>query len=822
MKKTDRPGQNNFPNRPRIGPYILLEKLGQGAFGVVWKAKEKGNVAVRPVALKLSIDDEPNLDSILREARIWVKASGHPNVLPIIKAFVHDGKIVIVSEYAQDGSLDKWLKRNNGKAPSLASAVDMISGILSGLDYLHAQTPAKPRIIHRDLKPSNILLQSGVPRISDFGLARELKDNLSPRSIGGTQLYMAPEALAGERSEQTDLWSVGVIFYQLMVGKLPFQYISDISLAAPIPFPDWVPELIQKIVYRALEKNSRQRYQSAADMRTDLKIAFAAVHTLPHITGPIASAWVSSALLQSNDESDFSTLSPNINQDFIQPFGEICCEDEIRILKANYNSYYFNHTPFNRDSIAANTYLIVGRRGSGKSSLANYFKFQTVIKDARCIDVDGPEVYEQVLSQITSTVAGLPEIAIPRIVRIWEFVIWSLIFQEYRDKDSAIDAACMLQQAKMTPANFVREALATLLSMIRGDRKQLADRLNSLVTSERFSKAKEAVLEVTKRAAVIVAIDSLEHFSVNDESMMRAIAALIQCAKQFNDTTAKQGVHIKVFVTEEAFPHIPESVIGNPLKHIRNILYLHWRPRDLISLICWRFFHYLRFHNQLLPASRGKIDWSKFSLVRSMMWAPYFGEELINMFGSVEKTFPYVLRHTQMRPRQLISLCNWIVRKAQQDGTFPRFLPETIVNSIRENMSDLATEVINAYSSTYPNVARILTSLVGLPNRFKGSELDRVAPRTASEWPAGDYTPLKFRELVAELGIVGRIRKFDTKTGIVEADFEYNRKDRLFLQVDDDCVIHPMFYEKLNTKIVQSIHVYPFPEHQDFREIFEK
>ena len=322
---------------------------------------------------------------------------------------------------------------------------------------------------------------------------------------------------------------------------------------------------------------------------------------------------------------------------------------------------------------------------------------------------------------------------------------------------------------------------------------------------------KEAQLTLSCVRSVLKSKNVSFEIIVIDNSTDTSQAAILQKIKD---------KRVKVFISEEAFPHIPETIIGNPLKHIRNIIYLHWRPKDLISLICWRFFLYLNFYNRLLPESKGKIDWSKFSMVRLKMWAPYFGEELLNVAGSTEKTFPYVLRHTQMRPRQLMHLCNEIARRSKQRGTFPKFLPETIVETINDNVLELSTEVINAYSSTYPNTARILTALVGLPKKFKGRELDRIAPRTASEWPAGEYSPLKFRELVAELGIVGRIRGSSDRTGIVEADFEYNRKDRLNLQVDDDCVIHPMFYEKLNTEFAHPIHVYPFPDHKDFIEIY--
>src|SRR6185436_8192906 len=155
MTDSKRSTRNQSPNKQKLGPYILIEKLGRGGFGVVWKAIEKGNVAARPVALKLAQDENEDLYEIIREARLWVKASGHPNVLPIIKAFLHNKRIVIVSEYAQDGPLDRWLKKHDGKAPSIHAAMKMVDGILSGLRYLHTATPDKPQIIHRDLKPSN-------------------------------------------------------------------------------------------------------------------------------------------------------------------------------------------------------------------------------------------------------------------------------------------------------------------------------------------------------------------------------------------------------------------------------------------------------------------------------------------------------------------------------------------------------------------------------------------------------------------------------------------------------------------------------------------
>lgn len=255
----------------RIGPYQLINKLGKGAFGEVWLAKNVTALAAREVALKIPLDDEIDLDSIRAEAAIWIKASGHANVLPIIEANVYDDYVVIASEYAPDGSLEQWLKNHGGRAPSVEAAVEMTSGILAGLEYLHAR-----KIIHRDLKPANILLQGATPRIADFGISRVFKSTSQSAVMAGTPAYMAPEAFSRKRNEQTDLWSVGVMLYQILAGRLPFvgqdmaEMMGAIINGEPEPLPASVPARLQQVIAKALKKNPAERYQSTTEMRSAL------------------------------------------------------------------------------------------------------------------------------------------------------------------------------------------------------------------------------------------------------------------------------------------------------------------------------------------------------------------------------------------------------------------------------------------------------------------------------------------------------------------------------------------------------------------------
>jgi serine/threonine-protein kinase len=265
-----------FQTGDNIGPYTLIRELGHGGFGVVWLAEKKSSIVSTQFALKIPRREEIDLDAVKHEAELWVKASGHPNVLPIIESDCYNGHVVIVSEYAPDGSLTKWLKRHGEKAPTVEATIEMMRGILAGLDHLHSR-----RIIHRDLKPDNILLQRDTPRLADFGIARTIKTTAQSSKVVGTFAYMAPEAFDGKRNEQTDIWSAGIIFYQLLTGDLPFSQTDTASLIKAImlddipPLPDSIPRYVREVVQRALAKEPLQRFRSAAAMRQALSQSFA-------------------------------------------------------------------------------------------------------------------------------------------------------------------------------------------------------------------------------------------------------------------------------------------------------------------------------------------------------------------------------------------------------------------------------------------------------------------------------------------------------------------------------------------------------------------
>ncbi|HEU4390219.1 MAG TPA: hypothetical protein VFV34_20625, partial [Blastocatellia bacterium] len=110
----------------------------------------------------------------------------------------------------------------------------------------------------------------------------------------------------------------------------------------------------------------------------------------------------------------------------LEPFGEADCESELKVMgSSEYSKYYFDHTRFNREALSPKVFLIIGRRGAGKTALSQFFSFQQLMPSVTTIEVDEPAAFQQLMSRMAESAAGTREVAIPRLVKIWEFVIWS-------------------------------------------------------------------------------------------------------------------------------------------------------------------------------------------------------------------------------------------------------------------------------------------------------------------------------------------------------------------------------------------------------------
>lgn len=276
-----------------IKDYTLKTFLGKGNFGEVWLAEKRIEIADKkvPFALKFISDNTHGISdysSVKREINTWIDASGNKNIISVLDGFIYDNLFVIVSEYANNGSLRHWLRERGGKPAGLEKTVEIMSGILDGLSHLHAQ-----KIIHRDLKPENVLLKGDVPCIADFGVSRivetvSLDAGHAGTNTAGSPLYMSPESFERIKpSPQIDIWSAGVMLFEMLSGKTPYSadtipgLIFEIVTKEPRSLPADVPESFHAVVKKALAKEMNDRFASAKEMREALMRALYTQHLSP-------------------------------------------------------------------------------------------------------------------------------------------------------------------------------------------------------------------------------------------------------------------------------------------------------------------------------------------------------------------------------------------------------------------------------------------------------------------------------------------------------------------------------------------------------------
>ncbi len=265
-----------------ISHYKILEKLGEGGMGVVYKARDTN--LDRDVALKFLPDDFVNsAEDVLRleqEAKA-LSVLNHQNIATIHDVTEVDGKKYIVMEFIPGGTLRGLLKERTAEGKELSLDEILVFGIqiAEGLASAH-----DAGIIHRDVKTENMMLSArGTVKITDFGLAKlRGGDNLTKTgSTPGTAAYMSPEQLRGlEVDTRSDLFSLGVVLYELTTALLPFRGAHDAALAYAIvhetPEPlgmarTGVPPSLARVIDRCLEKDVSRRYQNADDVASDLK-----------------------------------------------------------------------------------------------------------------------------------------------------------------------------------------------------------------------------------------------------------------------------------------------------------------------------------------------------------------------------------------------------------------------------------------------------------------------------------------------------------------------------------------------------------------------
>ncbi|NWF64082.1 MAG: serine/threonine protein kinase [Chloroflexi bacterium] len=262
-----KPGEN-------VGAYHIIEQLGQGGMATVFKAYHAA--LDRYVALKVLHqafnEDSTFISRFQREARVVARLE-HPNIVPVYDYAEHEARPYLVMKFIEGDTLKARLNKGRLTSAEIEQVVDSVG---SALAYAHRQG-----VLHRDIKPSNVLISNNnVMYLADFGLARIAQAGeatLSSDSIMGTPQYISPEQALGKKDldGKTDIYSFGVMLYEMVVGRVPFTADTPFSIIhdhiyTPLPLPHTVnpsvPEPIERVLLKSLAKDRLDRYQTVEEM----------------------------------------------------------------------------------------------------------------------------------------------------------------------------------------------------------------------------------------------------------------------------------------------------------------------------------------------------------------------------------------------------------------------------------------------------------------------------------------------------------------------------------------------------------------------------
>lgn len=479
-----------------------------------------------------------------------------------------------------------------------------------------------------------------------------------------------------------------------------------------------------------------------------------------------------------------------------QPFGP----ENAKVVKEPRCSYLL----FNKYNIFSKEYrqnprVIIGRRGSGKTtitSITSYIDQHTYIITVKP---------EEALTVVQA-------IAYPEGAKSLQYVestanIWAVFFNTLLMAEACRSAptSSLLRSRKYLAVTEVpvTGAISGVMGALRRKAESLGQGVASFVVSafldalnedmeSSYTEAKRELddfLEKEGKDAVII-IDSIEDYHLEVPEKADVMGGLLKCVGEFGGRRRS----VRLCLPGESYFEV-RKCSKNPLKDFNKNLLLQWLPSEIFGIIAWRFQLYNRMY-----------DLERFKALQHINLTDRKGalqiidellpKRLTNGIGIDEPTVTYLMRHTQLLPRQVILILNRIFVNTRSDSTrIERVTGQKVVDAVSQVESTLCEEVFTAYYHKYPLAYEVCDKCIPeLPRQFDDGTLHKVYNRHGKRFfeeqnPDSEYSD--FKKMLIEMGVIGRVRK---KTEIyAEAEFEYAKPGRLSVSVDDELCLHPLF-----------------------------
>lgn len=475
------------------------------------------------------------------------------------------------------------------------------------------------------------------------------------------------------------------------------------------------------------------------------------------------------------------------------PFGGLTAEAEAADPERYATELYFPHVSDGRHEQArsASCKFIIGRRGSGKTSLAYYLQTQ---KDepyrAFVLIHSHGNTFGRIHKEVSDSIASKGMPFGEDVARLWSLAIWTAIMSEL-DKRGFVHSAAVktyLGAARGPIFKGTQIFIDGLVSLVSKSGSGMLDwdRLSSVLEEASYSRALEdtrSALDRLDRVAVV--IDTPEEClrtSAETASLMGLLMAVNRPQSEYH-----RNLHLKCLVVSEVWAHVSSRMPGidryDPLM-------LRWSVVDLMSLMCYRYNNFVAEHQFSEAVPPGVIHWKSPAEVRHRVWDHYFPTSAPGPSGFMETTVELVLRHTQLRPRQAIAIGNAITRESR--GW--RFRNSQVTKAVVDRAEWLCSEIFASYVDIYPNAEMLaLENFRGRPAVFSAEGMNL----SAAIW-----------DTAYQLGIAGPvIRKSKRRepepdfTEYQDAEFEFcNSAARLWRPSSGLVAIHPIFHKRLDIR----------------------
>jgi len=464
--------------------------------------------------------------------------------------------------------------------------------------------------------------------------------------------------------------------------------------------------------------------------------------------------------------------------------------------------------------------LIIGRKGSGKTSF-----LRGLAKNRVQESIDTAETFAKIVDALDEKSKGF--LFVEKVSQLWEHIFTLCLFRgvgsKYSDPPrevSIIRDYCAKNglSSDVNIEDWLWKVLRVAKEKVKNDTLASVAAVISEIAGEDYTNTRKAAIKVlrTNKERAIVLVDSLEQYPVNVASVAHAMAGLLHCVGEFNERN--KWINVRLCLPAEMY-HSFSDLSANPLKDFSNSITLHWHPKELLAIAASRLQVFLGLE---YPKGLPTLDLTDRKGAQEFL-RQFLPPQVINGIGGPEDSISYILRHTQLMPRQLLRILNSIFSEAYSSEvrTYPIVDAASVIAGIRKEEVTLAEEVCSAFHIRYPSLKRVCESTIKyLPLVFDEGSLHSVFNQHGKkQFGSDDFDD--FKRMLMESAVIGRV--LSEKDGAyVHGMFEYTAAHKLITSTEDRLCLHPIFAEVFHFHQSKNDRpIYPYgtdPNSDDYRD----